>query len=71
MHLLGNESNSHLPTRQSNDEFRMGINIVRELIAPLDPRLASNKILTFKSCLLSNDSLIVFTCNRRLHQNLL
>ncbi|KAE9535638.1 hypothetical protein AGLY_007539 [Aphis glycines] len=43
----------YLPTRQSNDGFIMGINMVRELTLPLDPRLASNKTLTLNSRLFS------------------
>jgi len=51
----------YLPTRQSNDGFNMGINMVRELILPLDPRLASNKTLTLNFRLLSIASFMVFT----------
>lgn len=52
-----------LPTRQSNDGFSMGINMVRELNTPLDPRLASNNILTLNSFLFSIEFFMVFICN--------
>jgi hypothetical protein len=52
-----------LPTRQSNDGFSIGINIVREFNTPLDPRLASNNILTLNSFLFSIEFFMVFICN--------